>query len=128
MTVSTKPVQADSKAVRAFFVENPDLIPEGDKTVGQNSAGRGRISKEARAVFTEKNPGAVFFERKVNGPQMVTITYKHEQPSGRKVNKKVDLLMKDVRGLLGNEAPQRGRLSAGHLAAAGEAYAKTIKV
>ncbi len=131
MTNTTpKNVPADSKTVRAYFNENPNKVPDGDKTVGPKSAGRGRISQPARAVFAKETGVTEFYEKPSKGktePQTVTLTYRHTQPSGRKVKKSVDLTMTEVRGLLGPEAPQRGRLSAASLEAAGEAYAASLK-
>lgn len=130
MTDTTaKNVPADSKTVRSYFLENPKFVPEGDKTVGPKSAGRGRISQPAREVFAKKTGVVGFYEKpsKVKSvPQTVTLTYKHVQPSGRKVNKTVDLSMTEVRTLLGPEAPQRGRLSAASLEAASVAYVETL--
>lgn len=119
-------INADTKAVRSFFNENPNLIPTGDKTVGPDCSGKGRVSAQVKTIFAAHNPNSVFVEGEANKVvSTISLTYKHEQKSGRKVNKVVNLSSMEVRALAG--AGARGRLSAQHLAQAGEAYAKSLK-
>lgn len=114
---------ATNTEVRAFFAENPALVPDGDKSVGAASAGRGRVSAPARAAFTEATGREALVGRKPEAT--VALSYVHVQPSGRKVTKVANVSPKDLRALVPN-APERGVLSKAHLAAAGEAYAKQV--
>src|SRR5262245_50194705 len=107
---------ATNTEVRAWFAENPERTPEGDKSVGPASAGRGRVSAPARAVFTEATGREALVGRKPEAT--VSLKYVHVQPSGRKVTKTATLTPKELRALVPN-APQRGVLSAAHIAAAG---------
>ena len=110
-------MNATTKAVREFFSENPDLVPAGDKTVGPESAGRGRVSADAKRIFAEKNPDVTFVEGPAAKP-VVTLTYKHTQPSGRKVNKTATVKASDLRAVVafdGQPVPERGKLSAAHM-------------
>lgn len=117
-------INADAKVIRAFFTANPDLTPEGDKTVGPNSAGKGRISQGAREVYFAQHPDQTFLEHDSKAKKVSTIdlTYVHTQPSGRKVNKTVTLPLSEVRDLV-PDAPRQGRVGKAMLEAASVAYA-----
>ena len=110
--------------VREFFANHPDLVPEGDKTVGAAAAGRGRVSAQAKAIFTEQT-GRPFVEGDA-AAKVVNLTYVHTQPSGRKVKRTAQVTPSQLRALVPN-APQRGVLSRAHIEAAGEAYAAQVQ-
>lgn len=117
----SKSVPATAKTVRAFFRQNPDLVPEGAEKF-LNEKARGRMPRVVSEIFAEKS-GMVYAE---GNTETVTLTYRHTQPSGRTVKKTVDLPLAEVRRLAGDKAGKRGRLSAAALEAAGEAYPKSL--
>jgi hypothetical protein len=125
-------VPATAKDVRSFYADpaNADrlanLSEAAQRTVvvTDGKAPRGRIHPEAREDFnSDRKPSQQYNE---GAPKTVTLTYKHTQPSGRKVNKKVAVSEVEARTLAGEVAGKRGPLSKAALVAAGEALGAQV--
>lgn len=114
---------ASAYEVRSFFVENPKMVPAGDKTVGRNPGEhRGRLSVAAREVFTEATGKTyVTGTAGVKPEKMISLSFTYTQPSGKKVNKTETLSLSEVRSLAGDAAKGNGRLSAKAIEAAANA-------
>lgn len=109
---------AISRDVRAFFAENPDLIPEGAETSVQKSC-KGRISQAAIKVFNAKS-GMTYTEG--NEPVEV-ISYRH--PSTNRL-RKAEVPRSVARRLAGEAAGKRGYLSEHARKVAAEQFAKSL--
>lgn len=116
-----KQTAVSAPAVRAYFAEHPERIPEGDKSVQPKA--RGRLSPAAKARFAEDNPSQTYAEKAVYDNAKVTLVVVKQDAKGRKRTKKVEVSASQARTLAGDLAGKRGRLSEKALAAAAEAYA-----
>jgi hypothetical protein len=113
--------------VRNYFRTNEAaltaLSAEAQATVRKGA--RGRLHPEAREAF---NANVKPSKRYAEGtPKTVPLSYKHVQPSGRKVTKTVALPESKIRALAaaaGVPVGKRGPLSKAAMVAAGENYAK----
>jgi hypothetical protein len=88
---------------------------------------RGRLHPEVREAY---NKGRKPSQRYTEGtPRMISLSYRHTQPSGRTVKREVAITEAEARSLAseaGVEVGKRGPLSKAGLVAAGEQYAKSL--
>lgn len=121
MSKSLKSVPLTTSEVRAFYAENPTLIPEGaEKCVRVGN--KGRVSPAAVKVV-EKATGRKFGEG-ASVKNLVTVEYIKPNAKGAKIRKSVLLPITEVRALAGVPSAQKGRPSKAMFAKAGEALAK----
>lgn len=113
---------AVAKDVRAFFAENPNLIPEGAE-VSVRQGSRGRIAPAAVKVFNKHNRSRPYAEG--NRP-LIVIPVPAQDSMGRNITKKVNVPVSEARKLAGDHAGKRGFLSEQALSVAGERYAKKV--
>lgn len=104
----SKSVPATAKTVRAYFAANPTAAPEG-VDVDRLVSSRGRMPRAAVEAFNKAHRGA---GRYVEGNEdTILVTYRHTQPSGRKVKRTEAVPVTKVRAMAGDLAGKRGPLS-----------------
>lgn len=122
MSKITKATPLTTSEVRAFFAENPTLIPEGsEKCVRVGN--KGRVSPAAVKV-AEKATGRKFGEGSTV-KNLVSVEYVKPNARGAKVRKTALLPLAEVRALAGVPANAKGRPTKAMFAKAGEALAKS---
>lgn len=111
--------------VREWFNAHPKSVPEGDKSVGKESKGRGRISPAALKVYFNSHKDAEYAKSTVKASaKTVDLVVPMTDKAGRKrPDLHVTLPLSEVRTLAGQPTDTRGRVSADTLAKAAEAYA-----
>lgn len=99
-----------AKVVRDFFKSNPTLVPS-EAVTSLREKQRGRIHPTAREAFNAANEsnGVVYVEGNQKG---LVVEFTYRQPSGRKAKASEFVSNADLRGLAGDLAGKRGRLSA----------------
>lgn len=114
-----KPVApVTARSVRQFFADNPDAAKGLSDRAKHNLTSNGRLGVEVQKAYT-----AATRRRYTEGTaKAVEVSFKNDK--GRKVTKFIP--ESQARALAGSIAGKRGPLSAKALAAAGEAFSKTL--
>ena len=110
-------VFVSANAIRAWFAEHPEHVPDGAKSVGPTA--RGRLSAEVVEVYLKHNKGKTYAEKSPAESKSVTIPV----PDSKGRNRPKTVTFETARALAGDLAGKRGKLSAKALTAAGKAYA-----
>ena len=116
-----------AREVREWFAKHQSKVPAGDKSVGTDSKGRGRLSPEAIKVYETATKNTYEQGHAPAKTREMTLSVPMRDKNGRnRPSKSVTLTVSEVRKLAGNTAT-RGRISAADKAKAAEAYAEQLK-